>query len=506
MSKGKRYPSEHEGAHTAPGRCIQLLEQSSPRRDGIVLDLGCGNAPLAEQVRDLGLEYVGADVDPSAVAEVAERGFETHRLDLGLEGEDLRNKLAGIVRDRHLSAVLLVDVLEHLVAPDAILGAARHVAPDGDGCSLIVSVPNVTHVDIAAKLLLGRWDLTEFGLLDDTHLRFFSERLFNDLFEATGWREADALDVISPLSDQLFPIDAPLLRPGAPAREVLHDLSSKAHPHSSTYQFVRRFTPGEIAEGGHSWRVPRESDEERIFASVLVRSPGPGSDEHQRLLDALERQSSEDFETIVLGEGEDWNAGIASATGRYLCFLDPSAHVSTAWIQAFKESHELAGHVLHAEAVAVPSAQLDGSAGKDVFDGPRVRLNPLDLLQHESPGPTVLPAYAVPIEAARTSGVRFDEGYGRSAPAVFLTRAAELCGVVPVEAATVAVSSDIAFDVAADQEAVLDSLDSAPLILPPGSARRIFELRKGFEQSASWRLTRPLRAMKRAASRQRSGR
>ncbi|MGH2980956.1 MAG: class I SAM-dependent methyltransferase, partial [Solirubrobacterales bacterium] len=115
----KRYPSQHAGAHTGPGRCIQLLEDSSPP-NGIVLDVGCGRAPLADRVRELGLEYVGMDVNAEALAEIERRGFEAHRLDLGGTRDELTSSLREIVAGRTLSAVLAVDVLEHLVEPDRV--------------------------------------------------------------------------------------------------------------------------------------------------------------------------------------------------------------------------------------------------------------------------------------------------------------------------------------------------------------------------------------------------
>jgi 2-polyprenyl-3-methyl-5-hydroxy-6-metoxy-1,4-benzoquinol methylase len=490
----KRYPSQHAGAHTGPGRCIRLLEESSPRK-GIVLDIGCGRAPLADRVREQGLDYVGVDVDADALAAVRRRGYEAHQLDLGGTREELSSSLRAIVGERSLSAVLAVDVLEHLVEPDRVLNALRDL-PDDDGAwSLIVSIPNVTHVDIASKLLLGRWDLTEFGLLDDTHLRFFSERLLSELFRATGWREADAADAQSPASDQLFPVDSPLVRPGAPAHELLRHLSAQSHPHWATYQFVRRFSPADVPDSGHRWAVERESDEERVFASILVRPSEAGNPDHTRLLEDLEAQTSQDFETIDCEEG--WNSGIAAAQGRYLCFADETVRLSSRWIEAFQAPRELAGHVLKADVASVRSRRFDEGRDSDslIASGKPFAINPLDPLLPYRPGPAILAAYAVPLEAARTAGVRFDAAHGSASAAVFLSRAAELCGVAPVARVTVAVS-DARRDGNADVASVAQALDSAPLILPAGSATRIMAL-----QRFRWRLTRPLRALKRIGRR-----
>ncbi|MGH2981175.1 MAG: hypothetical protein ACRDKV_03920, partial [Solirubrobacterales bacterium] len=384
---------------------------------------------------------------------------------------------------------------------------------------LVVSIPNVTHVDIASKLLLGRWDLTEFGLLDDTHLRFFSERLLRDLFRATGWREVESGDVESPASDQLFPADSPLVRPGAPAHELLRHLSAQSHRHWATYQFVRRFEPAEVPDRGHRWAVEPDSEVERVFASVLVRASEAGP-ELARLLGDLDAQTSDDFETIVLvppgaalpgpeprgvravdvgADEEAWNSGIDAAQGRYLCFADETVRLSQRWIEAFRSQRDSAGQVLKAGAVSVRPGRLGTDGVEDLLaSGRPLPVNPLDPLLPYRPGPAIPAAYAVPVEAAKTAGVRFEPQHGAASAAVFLSRAAELCGVAPVGADTVVVSNAARRDPNADLSSVAEALDRAPLILPAGSATRIVEL-----QRFRWRLTRPLRALKRVARRTR---
>ena len=518
----KRYPSQYAGPDTGPGRSLKLLEDASPP-GGIVLDVGCGRAPLAERIQELGLAYVAIDVDADALAEVSGRGHETHQVDLGASREELTGSFQRVVAGRPLGAILAIDVLEHLVEPERVLEALRALPVDDSPHSLIVSVPNVTHFDIASKLLMGRWDLTQFGLLDDTHLRFFSQRLFSDLFAATGWREIAADDVISPISDQHFPVDAPFLRPGAPGRELLHRISSRSHANFETYQFIRQFVPSEIPPGGHRWAIEPEPPENHVFATVLVSAVAEDENATNRILDQLDAQSSRDFETIVLrppdakhvprersgvrviesAAEQAWNAGIAAARGRYVCFLDETVRISSGWIEAFQASSDLTGYVLGSQVVSVRSRRFGGTAADDlVASGKPFPVNPVDLLHPNRPKPTILSAYAVPLEAARTAGIRFEPRYGAAAPAVFLSRAAEVCGIVELPTATLAVPAGVRHDADSELTSVATALDEAPLILPAGSATRIVEL-----QRFKWRRTSPRRGLQRviAAGRRRIG-
>jgi SAM-dependent methyltransferase len=512
----KHYPSQYAGPDTGPGRCLKLLEEAAPSA-GLVLDIGCGRAPIAERLRDLGLEYVGIDVDADALEEVRSRGFEAHRVDLTAGREELAEGFQRIVADRPIAAALAIDVLEHLIEPAWVLSALR-VLPAEPPWSLIVSVPNLTHFDVAAKLLIGRWDLTEFGLLDDTHLRFFSERLFSDLFDASGWQEVAADDVVGPISDQHFPADAPYLHPGAPGRGVLHRLSARAQANYATYQFIRRFLPSDSPAREHSWAIEPAAEETDVFATVLVRAGDENAT--SRVLAELNAQSSRDFETILLSSPGDaappgrpglrvlesspegaWNAGIEAARGRLLCFVDETARVSTDWIESFQAA-EMTGQLLATQVTAVPAGRLeDGQPDELVTSGKPFPINSLDLLHPNRPKPTVLSAYAVPRAVATEGGIWFEAKYGRAAPAVFLSQAAEVSGVVPLPAATVVVASDASRDGEAELAAMVAAFDEATLILPPGSASRILEL-----QRFNWRWTLPRRAIQRIlAATRRSG-
>jgi len=88
--------------------------------------------------------------------------------------------------EKGFDVVLLADVLEHLVMPDATLRQLREVlAPDG---ALIISLPNVVHWVTRLKISLGQFNYELWGTLDHTHLRFFTKKTARALIEAAGYR------------------------------------------------------------------------------------------------------------------------------------------------------------------------------------------------------------------------------------------------------------------------------------------------------------------------------
>ena len=529
----KHYPPEF-GVHGSHGHCRELLARAGVA-EGVVLDLGCAAGPLAEPVQALGADYVGVDIDADAIAALRGRGFEGHVLDLSGDDDAVLAALQGVVGERGLTAVLALDVVEHLVDPGPLLRALGRLAAAHPGLHLVVSIPNVTHTDIGIKLLLGRWDLSRIGLLDDTHVRFYNERLVTETLARAGWVEADAHDVVNAFSDQLFPADAPALRPGAPLRQTMWRIRMAAGPGGETYQFVRRFAhdPEAAAAVPQTPIVDRSpDDDDRAFLSVIVRDGGGhGVDALRALLSDLLAQTSDDFEVLLggcdgdaletigallselgqpPGDGEgddeggplpalrpgvpvravadpdegDWrDAAVAAATGRYVSVLDASARVAPGYVAAIRDAvEELPGRVVQHGAAAAPAATLaecrsvpfaDVAAGREPL-----ALEPLDLATTVPFGTLVLAAHAVPREACATNGLRFEAGDAEAAATLFLVRGVEMCGIVRTSDCLAVVDEESGLrDLAKDVEFVSAELDRTPVVLPEGAGSQLLYLR-----------------------------
>ncbi|HEY6317191.1 MAG TPA: class I SAM-dependent methyltransferase [Acidimicrobiia bacterium] len=93
---------------------------------------------------------------------------------------------ADIADGEKFDCVVFNDVLEHLIDPwDALRRTHSFLRPDA---VVVVSIPNVRHISVLRPLLIGgRWDYRDCGILDRTHLRFFTRATAIELLRSTGY-------------------------------------------------------------------------------------------------------------------------------------------------------------------------------------------------------------------------------------------------------------------------------------------------------------------------------
>ena len=143
-----------------------------------VLDLGCATGYLAEALREQGCRVSGVEYDERA-AEKARPFLD--RLVVGdLTDPATLEQLAGQTFD----VLVFGDVLEHLADPEEVLG--RSLALLAPGGSVVISIPHVGHGSLRLALLQGRWDYRDTGLLDRTHIRFFTRETLLAMLRRAG--------------------------------------------------------------------------------------------------------------------------------------------------------------------------------------------------------------------------------------------------------------------------------------------------------------------------------
>lgn len=160
--------------YTRPEMLAQL-----PKGARCVLDVGCGAGAFgAELKKQFGCEVWGVEPDQKSFEKAVPRldqaraGFFTEELGLP---------------EKKFDCIFFNDVLEHMVEPAAALKLAKRLlAPGG---KVIASIPNIAHFPTIWHLVFGgEWRYAERGILDRTHLRFFTRGSIAELFAENGFR------------------------------------------------------------------------------------------------------------------------------------------------------------------------------------------------------------------------------------------------------------------------------------------------------------------------------
>ena len=129
-----------------------------------VLDVGCGTACVSAVIQRLrNARIVGVEPDAERVEAARERGIEVVE---GYLSEELLEKLGTF------DVVVFADVLEHLANPSKLLQlGCTALAPNG---AVVISVPNIAHWSVRWELFRGRFEYEQYGIMDATHLRWFT--------------------------------------------------------------------------------------------------------------------------------------------------------------------------------------------------------------------------------------------------------------------------------------------------------------------------------------------
>lgn len=520
-----KYDNEF-GPGNVYGRTLELLTShlNTPERAGekaIHLDLGCGYGHLAEELeRATGLVYVGVDLDPDAVASLKERGLESHQGSLGGRSTTLE-ALRKIVGDRGVASITLLDVIEHLVDAVEPVSAVAELAAEHKAL-VVVSVPNITHQDVGLKLVFGGWDVTETGLLDKTHVRFYTKRSLEQALRSFGLYKFAEANVEVACSDQHFPATHPALGDGTSIHRYLTALRRDASGEGLVGQFVWACAPGpQAANDG----VTVDREPARPFLSIVVRTQGNRSHGLREIFTCLAAQTYQDFEVVVVAHKvevdqqieverviEDTplslrtrirllvldqgrrsaplNVGFAAAAGRYIAILDDDDLVFAHWVETFASmERRAAGRMLrtvsvpqHAEIVKVDGRTAGRATGALIDQYPPA----FDFLDHLLTNRTPNTAVAFPRGVFHDLGQHFDEELSTTEDWDFMMRVASLVGVDSSPTVTCIYrwwgtdessrTMHDQFEWQRNHGAIFRKFDESQILFPSGSARRVREI------------------------------
>lgn len=183
-----------------------------PRRDilnlipgecGRILEIGCGTGAtgLALKAKTPEIFYAGLEIDDRAVEIARTRLDNVLKVDVNtLSSESLP------FAPEFFDLLIAADVLEHLYDPWKVLYVLRRfLRPTGKA---LLSIPNTQNLYLIADLILGNWTYQKYGLLDATHIRFFTWKEIEKLLEGTGYRILWCQKQLqTDLADKEFPLN-----------------------------------------------------------------------------------------------------------------------------------------------------------------------------------------------------------------------------------------------------------------------------------------------------------
>ena len=214
-----------------------------------VLDIGCGEGFFAKEVVEAGNSIVGIDALESPTYVRLFDAYAQANLEQGLE--DAEKMLA----HRRFDRILLQDVLEHVSDPARLLrDCSQYLAPDG---LLLVSVPNVANITVRLSLLFGRFQYTERGILDRTHLRFFTRRTARGAIQEAGYTIEREGATVMPIELALnLNADHPLMR----LVNAMLAVGTRAFPKLLGYQLLFAVRPTASAHPAAPERARRRQE------------------------------------------------------------------------------------------------------------------------------------------------------------------------------------------------------------------------------------------------------
>lgn len=191
-----------------------------------VLEIGCASGSQSRVMKERGCKVTGIEIDPEAADQA--RAYCERVIVGNLESLDFAAALGA----ERFDVITIADVLEHLRQPEPVLrSVSTYLAPHG---KILASIPNVVYAGLILDMAKGRFEYRPYGLLDDTHVRFFTLKSVLSLFEACGLEVFHLHRAYRPLERSEFIGDRTL----SPEEVTFVEFIRRHNPECETYQFV----------------------------------------------------------------------------------------------------------------------------------------------------------------------------------------------------------------------------------------------------------------------------
>jgi glycosyltransferase involved in cell wall biosynthesis/SAM-dependent methyltransferase len=321
--------------------CNLFMLELVPKTAKRILDIGCcmGGAGRTLKQRQT-CEVWGVEISPE-LARIAAQHYE--KVIVGdIEDDSVWQQLP----KGYFDCVICGEVLEHLIAPDRVLKRLHEVTiPD---CTLVLSVPHVGHASVIRKILRGDFDYEPTGILDESHLRFFSRKNLWRLLMESGWLVTHSIAGIVPselpddLKDAL--LHSQWATPASLGETQIMGIAVAARPMPSDVAMGNEPTDGLVSIIVLNWNNLRYLRRcvESVFAHTrppfeLIIVDNGSTDGSRRYLSELVRQHR-NVKVVLnernIGAPAGRNCGLAVAEGDFIAFLDSDTVVTKNWLDS----------------------------------------------------------------------------------------------------------------------------------------------------------------------------
>lgn len=189
-SSVERYPIKTD-RHSSHSQIVDLCGIGAGRS---VLDVGCARGYLGAALLSRGWDVSGIEPDASDADIARATGMRV----TVAPAED------ALSREHHkYDVIVFADVLEHLVDPARVLMSAKErLSPSG---RMVISIPNVAHLTVRLQLLFGSFTYTDRGILDRTHLHFYTRKTLLTMLRECGLEVTQIRATPAPI-EEVFPV------------------------------------------------------------------------------------------------------------------------------------------------------------------------------------------------------------------------------------------------------------------------------------------------------------
>jgi 2-polyprenyl-3-methyl-5-hydroxy-6-metoxy-1,4-benzoquinol methylase len=211
------------------GKYLLVANRLRPRSE--VLEIGCHTGAFSRYLMAQGHSVVGLDYDESAVGVARDAGVDARCL-------DITEPRAMSALDGRFDAILLMDVLEHLPKPEGVLSRIRTLLKPQ--AQVLITGPNVAYWRMRLSLLMGRWRYEETGIMDRTHLRFYTAETWAGLVRQAGYEIVD----LTP-AESMIPLEGRMPRIWFVQRATayLRKIATAIFPNAFTIVFLIQARP-----------------------------------------------------------------------------------------------------------------------------------------------------------------------------------------------------------------------------------------------------------------------